>query len=137
MTLAEYKQRRIRTNKRKQTYGHYFLSWIDWLSARQLVQTSVYLLASPAIFTSISSTPFPWAGTATAPSFPFSRLPPSCTPLVLLGVQPSLQLLTVSEFTNQFLRRQPEVHKVAKTSTIAFTVLVLSAARFSKIRHRR
>ena len=90
------------------------------------------LLPGPPILSFTSSAPSRTSASRSA-AFSLTRLPPTTT-LGLWRVQLSIKALAMTERGRQLLRRQPEMHEVAETSPVAFSVFILSAARFTEIR---
>lgn len=88
----------------------------------------------PSIFSSIPGRTR--ASAARAITFSAAGLPTTAT-LDLRWVQPSFQSLAGPQTRHQFFRGESQVHEVAKASTIAFSVLVLTTTSFTEICDRR
>jgi len=57
--------------------------------------------------------------------------------LVLWGMEPTFNALTMPQRMDKFLGRETQVHKIAKAAAVTLAVLILPAASFAEIRDWR
>ena len=92
----------------------------------------MWLFPGPPVLAIVPSSP----PGARAPRAGLARFPASAAS-GLLRVEPPLEPLAVAEGTHQLWGREPQMHEIAEATSVAFTILVLTAACFTKIGYGR
>lgn len=94
------------------------------------------LLPRPPVLTIVASAALGRAGAPPATALPLRRLPATASSRGG-GVETAFQSLPMPKGTDEVWGSEAEMHEIAEAAAVAFSVLVLTTARFTEVCHWR